>query len=682
MRSVFIVLALIFCQLSTLIAQDTTLPVTMTEIDITRFPTVLLKLQIRKQLNSSITVSANNATLSENGILQTVEFLDCPQDSNTRLSLAILLDRSGSMTRDRFNRHDPDSTKIREAKKAISTFLDLLGPRDEAGIFSFTTENFTRRHIFTIDHDFSFDIPSLQRSLVPIVAEGGTRLWEAIIDAVDLLRVRPGRKALIVVTDGRNQDGNNYRNAAFQNAVNEGIPVFPIGLGDDIDVGALSSLASATGGKFYPAPDVADLEDIFNQIGADLITDDCVLRYTSSNTCLDGSRRDIDLTISGLGFFGEADSFYVLPRMLNPVTLLVESGVTVTARDTAVIPLTVLEQFSTAQPLTYTIATSYDNSIMRFLGIRTDGTMSEGQTVTVAEGPPGVLRLELINFLPAYSGGSLCELAFETYVRSTDTSSAVTILDASIVGVCPMELTLRNSEITIRACEEMFTLGTASTWIASDGEEVLIPVRIRPIPKDGAPFDLEFTVAVDAPFLEFLGVVTEGTLATAGNMLAQHTAGVLTVSLLQVQSALTDTVVFLRFRAQGAAQPSRYTLDLRLQSMITGCSLQSAVENPLIMIDGLCEPIVRRKSQQPSLANYPNPFLDETNMTYSVTEEGFTELFILDGSGRNVRTLLSAWLVAGEYQHSVDFDGMPAGEYLAVLRTGARSMVRRLLLLK
>lgn len=667
-------------------AQDSTLSVRFTEIDLARFPAVQLNLRIQKPANTPMNVSAGNAILTENGIPQIVEYFECPQDSSTRLSIAILLDRSSSMRRFPNNDPDPDSTKIRAAKAAIRTFLDLLGFRDEAAIFSFTTSPIFWQHIFTVEHDFSTDKDALKGSLAPIVADGSTRLWEAIIDAVDLLRVRPGRKALIVVTDGKNRFGNFYRTTAFQRAVDEGIPVYPIGIGDDIDMGALSSLASTTGGSFYPAPDAADLEAIFSQLGEELITDDCVLRYTSSNPCLDGTRRDIELALSGIGFLGEADTFYVLPRQLSPVTLIVENGVRVVSRDTAIVPLTVLEQFSTTQPISYSMTVGYDASIMQFQAIRTEGTMSEGYQVAVTEATPGLLQLELQNFVPAYATGTLCELEFGTFARKTDTTTAVSIRDAEISGRCPMELTARDSEVRVEACTGEYYLWRWELGPFADGEEFIIPIQlIPPVDQPNMQMDLSeihFRMGYHVPIFTYLGIEIEGTIAASADVLVQHEEGNLAITVSGIDGLQPDTLILLRFRAKGMPQAEDYIPSLEILDFITGCDIQLIARYFGISVDGICQPLVQKKRGPSTVSNYPNPFTERTTLTYTVRQEGNVELYLLDRSGRRVRELLNAYMKSGTYEHSVDLHELTAGEYLAVLRAGEEMVVRKMLIVR
>jgi Mg-chelatase subunit ChlD len=656
--------------------------VSINGVDLTQFPIVTLKLELRRPANNTAAVSSANAQLTENGIPQTVDYLECPTDSSIRLSIAVLLDRSGSMARDERNRYDPDSTKIKEAKRAISIFLDLIDSRDEAAIFSFTTGLFDPTHIFTIEHDFSSDVPSLKGALVPIRAEGGTRLWDAILDAVQLLQARPGRKVLIVVTDGRDRSVSNTRDLAIRTAVEQGIPVYPIGLGGDVDVGALSSLASATGGKFYESPAANELENIFTQLGAEVLTDDCVLRYTSSNPCLDGSRRDFDLSLVGLGFAAEADTFYTVDLMLNPVTVSVETGLTVEARDTLRVPVNVLEQFPTSQPLSYSMTVLYDVSLMRFLQVDVQGSMSAGRLIDAQEATPGVLTIRLDNMLPLFPTGTLFSLFFQTLAGSSDVSTQLEIRDGKFTSLCPMDVSMKAGEVSISACEQQFSF-TSGTFVVSDGDQLDIPIKLRPALLPGESYDMQLFLPTVAAGLVFIDVISKGSMSEAADVLVQPSGqGTRIVIQISGEADQDSTLLFLRFRSKSTQDVQSIQLSMLLEQMESGCRVTGDLQSPVVLVDGICRPLLRRRAATLDVTNHPNPFVDETALTYTLPKDADVSLFLMDAQGRAIRTLLSAQLGAGSYEQRIRTEGLAPGEYLVVLKAGEEQVVRRILCIR
>ncbi|MBL0175358.1 MAG: VWA domain-containing protein [Ignavibacteria bacterium] len=251
----------------------------ITQVDLTRFPYVQLKVEVRRNGLLQHTLNSPDFSIREDGIAQFVESLACPGDSLTRLSVAILLDRSGSMATDDDGGPDPDSVKLRAAKAATSTFLSFLESRDEACMYSFASS-------FAANQSFTNDTARLRGALVPISAYGSTAIWESMLRTLDSLRARAGRRVMICLTDGRSQKEDPRRftySKVIDKAVLERVPVYIIGLGSDVDENTLTSIANSTGGKYYTSPGPADLEAIFGRIADDIITDACVLRYTSTN---------------------------------------------------------------------------------------------------------------------------------------------------------------------------------------------------------------------------------------------------------------------------------------------------------------------------------------------------------------------------------------------------------------
>jgi hypothetical protein len=94
------------------------------------------------------------------------------------------------------------------------------------------------------------------------------------------------------------------------------------------------------------------------------------------------------------------------------------------------------------------------------------------------------------------------------------------------------------------------------------------------------------------------------------------------------------------------------------------------------------EPLETRLRQ-----NYPNPFNPETTISFSIAEDGYTELTVYDIKGRRVASLLNESLKAGHYQkvwnaQSNKGKEIPAGVYFYRLGSGENSIERKMLLLK
>lgn len=88
-----------------------------------------------------------------------------------------------------------------------------------------------------------------------------------------------------------------------------------------------------------------------------------------------------------------------------------------------------------------------------------------------------------------------------------------------------------------------------------------------------------------------------------------------------------------------------------------------------------------------SLSNHPNPFLDQTRISFVLPKSGLTQLSIYNLKGQRVRLLTASNLSGGD--HIVAWNGkddngkpLPSGIYLARLTQQGRTQTRKLMLIK
>ena len=84
------------------------------------------------------------------------------------------------------------------------------------------------------------------------------------------------------------------------------------------------------------------------------------------------------------------------------------------------------------------------------------------------------------------------------------------------------------------------------------------------------------------------------------------------------------------------------------------------------------------------LTNYPNPFNDNTTITFTLADKANTTLKVYDTYGKEVATLFDAMAEPGqEYTLNFSSSNLPAGIYLCRLRSGDDvSVVRKMVLRK
>jgi len=179
------------------------------------------------------------------------------------LTVALLVDSSGSTAKD-----------LRFELDSASRFLRaIIRPEDRACIFSFN------QSVVQIG-DFTSDVNALERHLKDIRSEGGTSLYDAIFLASEQLRTRPGRRVIVLVTDGDDTTSvvgyqQALHGAQDADAVIYGLIVVPIPGSAGRDIGgehAMMSLSDDTGGRAFQPRPATELDPVFKDLAEELRT--------------------------------------------------------------------------------------------------------------------------------------------------------------------------------------------------------------------------------------------------------------------------------------------------------------------------------------------------------------------------------------------------------------------------
>ena len=202
-----------------------------------------------------------------------------------KLSCAILLDTTGSMT-----------ATLPRVKNAVTRLIDALGPNDVVAIYSFDRQA-------TLRQDFTPDKAAAKRAVLRLRAEGETALFDSISQVAQEVAGQPGKKALVIFTDGDDNSSLLNSSAAVVRAQNLGIPLYTIAEGEALQAPhlkkLLKQLSESTGGLAYEAKKANDIEGIFHEISRDL-QHQYLISYKPPPGNGPGKWRKIDVSISGV----------------------------------------------------------------------------------------------------------------------------------------------------------------------------------------------------------------------------------------------------------------------------------------------------------------------------------------------------------------------------------------------
>jgi Ca-activated chloride channel family protein len=202
--------------------------------------------------------------VTDNGAPQQIAVFE--RQTDQPLSVALLIDNSGSTAKDL--KYEVDSVT-----KFVKALLREGNAEDAVAMYSFNWE--VVRH-----NPFTRNVASIDRTVRALKGEAGTALYDAILLASRDIQDRPGRKILVVVTDGgdtvSHSDFNRATEAAqLADAVIYPILVVPITNQAGRNVGgenALTTFALRTGGRVFSPTLGAEMDRAFDQIIRDLRT--------------------------------------------------------------------------------------------------------------------------------------------------------------------------------------------------------------------------------------------------------------------------------------------------------------------------------------------------------------------------------------------------------------------------
>jgi Ca-activated chloride channel homolog len=221
-------------------------------------------------------LQASNFKVFEDGVVQKIQGFEYVK--NLPISVGLVIDTSASML---------DS--LQEAEQAALKFLDYsIAQKDRAFVVSFDNEPYLLSKL-TGRKD------KLVRSLSGLRAEGSTALYDAIIYGLYQFTGVKGKKALVLLTDGKDTASKFDYDTLLEYVRKSGISIYGIGLkisGTDFEVkGKLNKIAQITGGQTFYVDSARNLEGVYRQINDDLRAQYLLTYYSSNNEKKDQWRK-------------------------------------------------------------------------------------------------------------------------------------------------------------------------------------------------------------------------------------------------------------------------------------------------------------------------------------------------------------------------------------------------------
>jgi hypothetical protein len=179
------------------------------------------------------------------------------EDHHVPARLSIIVDSSGSMKNDMMTVID-----------AVKNLISMMDEYDSLQLIDFDS---TVRVI----RDFTNNQDELRESLLAVEANGGTALYDSILEGINNVKDKEGMRAVVILTDGKDENarGDGPGSQSSFEALKEHlavshVPVFCIGLGEGAEKNTLDTIAELSKGNAYYVSEVQDV----NQVYEDIIT--------------------------------------------------------------------------------------------------------------------------------------------------------------------------------------------------------------------------------------------------------------------------------------------------------------------------------------------------------------------------------------------------------------------------
>jgi Ca-activated chloride channel homolog len=237
-------------------------------------------------------LTKENFILSQDGRVQKIAVFD--RESAVPLSIVLAIDTSGTV-------HKDMSIEEHAAREFVHA---LLRPVDQLDLMEFASD--VREVV-----PFTNNLHQIDSGLERLRGGPATALYDTIFLASQSLASRPGRKVLVIISDGDDTAHGVEYPRALEAALRSEVLVYsiidvPIAADAGRDTGgehALITLSQETGGKHYYA-ESSELESAFQKVSEDLRTQYLLGYYPSAHPATTNFRT---ISVSLTGLVGASD---------------------------------------------------------------------------------------------------------------------------------------------------------------------------------------------------------------------------------------------------------------------------------------------------------------------------------------------------------------------------------------
>jgi hypothetical protein len=218
------------------------------------------------------------------------------QDAAQRVSVVFSMDYSESVKQ----------VALAAMQQSVIDFATAMSDGDQISIIKFNDTHPDRASVVlpftTIDH--GVNNAAVEAAVLAAYDGDGSNILDSLVLAVDQFVNPPaplpaGPKAIILISDGGENESTVSESDVIAQANANGIPVFTIGVGDLDEPGRtelMSGLGTETGGQYYPTTNDQQVADAYASISL-LLSNEYLI--TISNGITDCAEHDLEVEVAG-----------------------------------------------------------------------------------------------------------------------------------------------------------------------------------------------------------------------------------------------------------------------------------------------------------------------------------------------------------------------------------------------
>ena len=304
--------------LSQVAAQADDTQVRITQVDSSQFPNVTVYVSATDANGDPVGLDPESIQIHESGeLMEPVNIQGggaVVGGEAIPVTTMLVIDISGSMDK---------NDKIGAAKEAAKAYVSGMRAGDQAGLITYDTQVYTVQPITS-------DSSALVSAIDGLQTGSDTAMYDALVEAENALEGVSGRKAVIVLTDGMDNQSSSTADDVINGIGESGLSISAIGFGDTtatgqegLDEAGLKTLAEGTGGQYAFATDAQTLSTLYRQYGQSLQSE-YAITYVSPSPLRDGINRSLTVSLSeiGVSMEGEYNPGGVLPEVSSQSWIL------------------------------------------------------------------------------------------------------------------------------------------------------------------------------------------------------------------------------------------------------------------------------------------------------------------------------------------------------------------------